>query len=54
MAEEKQILIITVMIFVLMCMLSGLVVFGQMSYSQTYTPPAYGDVNGTVYPRFGR
>jgi hypothetical protein len=50
MAKEKQILIIAVMIFVLICMLFGLVVFGQMSSSHTYIPPpAYGYVTGTVF-----
>jgi hypothetical protein len=54
MAEEKQILIISLMIVVLICMLSGLVVFGQMSSSQTYTPPpAYGYVTGTIFYKDG-
>jgi hypothetical protein len=54
MADEKRILIIALMIFVLICLLFGLVVFGQMSPSHTYTPPpAYGYVNGTVYYKDG-
>ena len=52
--KEKRILIISLMIFVLICMLSSLVVFGQMSFSQIYTPPpAYGFINGTVYYKDG-
>jgi hypothetical protein len=55
MVEEKRLLILAVMIFVLICMLSGLVVFGYMSFSQTYTPPpSYGYMNGTVYYSDGK
>jgi len=52
--KDKQITIIVTMVIVLVCLLSGLVAFGHMSYSQTYTPPpAYGYVNGTVFYKDG-